>query len=270
MVVLDVDLVFLVVLLIILAIVVYIELRFMRTRNREYLDKAIDKDDAYNNIATTKAIASALRQKGKDTREAELVIIQAEQAYNRGSFVSSKESAKKARDILINAPFIEMSLGDAPKTEPKSPLDEEHETAHEVTKLEPNLIESRFIINSCRAHLEAEEACGKDIAQAKERLAQAEQCFAEKRYDEALKEGMRARRMMGVSSPGLSEPKKEVSRIKIPKPERKCVKCGIGVPQEDLFCRKCGTRVEVQRTCSHCQTDVSVEDAFCPKCGRRI
>jgi len=269
-VVLDIDLVFLVVLLIILAIVVYIELRFMRTRNREYLDKAIDKDDAYNNIATTKAIASALRQKGRDTHEAELVIIQAEQAYNRGSFVSSKESAKKARDILINAPFIEMALGDASKTEPESPSDKGHETVHEVTKLEPNLIESRFIINSCRAHLEAEEACGKDIAQAKEWLAQAELCFAEKRYDEALREGMRVRRMLGESSPGIAESKAEAPRIKIPKPERKCVKCGINVPPEDLYCRKCGTRVEVQRTCSHCQINVSAEDVFCPKCGRPI
>ena len=270
MVVLDVDLVFLVVLLIILAIVVYIELRFMRTRNREYLNKAIDKDDAYNNIVTTKAIASALRQKGRDTYEAKLVIIQAEQAYNRGSFVSSKESAKKARDILINAPSIEMSLGKTQKLEPEPSSEEDRKTVQEVKKLEPNLIESRFIINSCRTHLEAEEACGKDIAQAKERLAQAEQCFAEKRYDEALKEGMRARRMMGESSPDISEPKMETPRIKISKPERTCANCGISVPPEDLYCRKCGTRVEVQRTCSYCQTDLSAEDAFCPKCGRQI
>jgi hypothetical protein len=269
-VVLDPDQIFLIALLIVLAIVVFFELRFMRSRNKEYMENVMDKDDAYNHIATTRAIATALKQKGRDTREAELVIIQAEQAYKRGNFLSSRESAKKARDILIAAPMIEMTVPTAQKKEEtvQPTSEEDSKTVQEVKKMEPNMMESRFIINSCRDRLQAEESSGKDLSKAKEHLAQAEACYEQKKFGEALREGMKARRLMGESSEA-TDTIKEVPLVKISKPENKCAKCAATIAPEDQFCRKCGAPNEVKRKCAYCQAEIAADDVFCPKCGRR-
>ncbi|MCG7845297.1 MAG: zinc ribbon domain-containing protein [Methanomassiliicoccales archaeon] len=269
MVELDPDQIFLIALLIVLAMVVYFELRFMRSRNKEYVQMTMDKDDAYNIIATTRSIATALKQKGRDTREAELVIIQAEQSYKRGNFISSRESAKKARDILINAPMIDMGIPIAPKSkDPEETSEEDRKTVQEVRKMEPNLMESRFIINSCRDRLQAEEGSGKDLTIAKEHLARAETCFEEKKYGEALREGMRARRIVSETS-NVQETITEVPLVKVTKPSKKCPKCGNSIAAEDVFCRKCGAPIKVSRTCAYCQAELAVDDVFCPKCGRR-
>ncbi len=270
MVLLDVDQIFLVILLIILAIVIYFELRFMRSRNKEYMNNMMDKDDAYNTIATTKAIAATLKQKGRDTREADLVLIQAEQAYKRGNFLSSRELARKAREILIKAPTLELSVPQAESVKTETLSEEERRTLYEVKKLEPNMMESRFIINSCRDRIAAEEGSGKDLEQAREHLARAEACFEEKRYGEALREGLITRRMVGEPQIVTGPKKESPIIIKVPKPERKCGKCGTPASPEDRFCRNCGENLEDKRTCPYCQAELKAEDAFCPKCGRRI
>lgn len=270
MVELDSDQIFLIVLLIVLAAVVYFELHFMRSRNKEYMGMIMDKDDAYNTIATTRAIATTLKQKGRDTKEAELVIIQAEQAYKRGNFLSSRESAKKARDILIAAPMIEMPAPTAQKKEDTvQPVSEEdHKLVHEVKKMEPNMMESRFIINACRDRLQAEESLGKDLSQAKEHLARAESYFEEKKFGDALREGMKVRRMLSESAEA-QDTITEVPLLKVARPENRCVKCAASIALDDLFCRKCGNPVEVKRICAYCQAELSTDDVFCPKCGRR-
>lgn len=271
MVVLDADQIFLIALLIVLAIVVYFEVRFMRSRNKDYVENVMDKDDAYNTIATTRAIAIALKQKGRDTQEAELVIVQAEQAYKRGNFVSSRESAKRARDLLINAPAIEVAVPNAPKASQdllQPTPEEDRKTVHEVKKMEPNMMESRFIINSCVDRMRMEESAGKDLSEVRKHLALAESLFEEKKYSEALREGMKARRILGEGAEAR-DAIKDVPLVKISKPERKCGKCAAPLSADDLFCRKCGAPVEVKRTCAYCQAELSVDDVFCPKCGRR-
>ena len=106
---LDADQIFLIALLAVLGIVIYLELRFMRSRNKEYIERMMDKDDAYNTIATTKAIASSLKQKGRDVKEADLVIIQADNAYKRNNYVAARDTAKRAREILMKAPMLEVA-----------------------------------------------------------------------------------------------------------------------------------------------------------------
>jgi predicted nucleic acid-binding Zn ribbon protein len=254
-------------------IVIYFELRFMRTRNKEYMNRMMDKDDAYNCIATTKAICTTLRQKGRDTREAEPIIIQAEQAYKRGNFIHSRELAKRARDILINAPSIEMAPAKVESTEESSEVsvpEEERKTLHEVKKMEPHMMESRFIINSCRDRLKDQQGSGKDLSKAQEHLDQAERCFQEERYGDALREGLKARRMLTDSTIEGEQKVEEGPLIKVPKPERVCPQCGTKLGPDDQFCRKCGFKVETTRTCPHCQAPLEADDVFCPKCGRRI
>lgn len=238
------DWVLLVILIVVLAIVIYFELRYMRSRNREYIDHTMDRDDTFNAISTTKAIASALKQKGKDTREAEHVIVQAEQSYKRGNFIAAREFSKKARDILMAAPSVDLHA-DKSKTVPVEEeeavvVDTERRTVHEVKKMEPNMLESNFIICACRDRLGEQECSGKDLSAAKEHLAKAESFYAEKKYNEALKEGMVTKRMLGENTIDVVP---EVHLDKEPGPERKCLECGAIIAEDDVFCRKCGTRL---------------------------
>jgi len=236
------DWVLLVILIIILAIVIYIELRYMRSRNRNYIDRTMDRDDTFNTISTTKAIATALKQKGKDTREAEHVIVQAEQAYKRGNFIASREFSKKARDILMVAPTVE--LASSPKAEAINDditiVDKERRTVHEVKKMEPNMLESNFIISACRDRIQEQEGSGKDLCSAKEHMSKADVLFAEKRYNEALKEGMIAKRMLGDATIDVVP---EVHLEKGTDAEMKCPGCGTVITADDVFCRKCGMRL---------------------------
>jgi len=256
----------LLVLLVILAVVIYFELRFMRSRNKEYIERMMDKDEAFNAIATTKAISETLRQKGKDIKDAEPIIIKAESAYKRGNYAVAKDSAKRAKEILMKAPTLEIAPPSQKEIEPKA--EEGRKTVHAVKKLEPHLIESRFIINSCRDRISSAESSGKDLSEAKEHLSLAEKCFEDEKYDEALREGLKARRHLD-EVPTAVGPSKEAVLVKVPKPERKCENCSAPMLAEDVFCRKCGAAVTVKRTCAYCRAEMSPEDVFCPKCGRK-
>ncbi len=261
----DTNQVFLIVLLIVLAVVVFFELRFMRSRNKDHIQMIVDKDDAYNAIMTAKAIASSLKQRGRDTKEAEEVIIRAEASYKRNSFITARDTAVKAKDLLMNSPILEAA---APAKAAEAAPEEEHRTVHEVKKLEPNLLESRFIIHACQGDLEAAERAGKDTTKAKEILASAERSFEERRYDEALCEGQKARRLLCDDSSSQAPPKDAVI-VKVPKTERRCEKCSAVVGQDDAFCRKCGEPIVHRRNCPHCRAEMEDGDLFCPKCGRR-
>lgn len=46
-----------------------------------------------------------------------------------------------------------------------------------------------------------------------------------------------------------------------------CVSCSAKMSDDDRFCRKCGTPVQVEHACRVCATPLSVDDRFCPKCG---
>ena len=268
MVLLDADQIFLIALLVVLAIVIYLELRFMRSRNKEYIERMMDKDDAYNNIATTKAIAASLKQKGRDVKEGELVIIQADNAYKRNNYIAARDSAKRAREILMKAPVLEVATPNAVEPAAEVQSEEDRMTVHEVKKLEPHMLESRFIINSCRGRIESMEGSGRDVSKAKDVLARAEKCFEDKRYEEALREGLKARKMLGEDT-SEPEPVKDAVIVKVPRPERKCEKCSAAIGNDDVFCRKCGAPIVVKRSCSYCRAELDDGDAFCPKCGRK-
>ncbi|KAF5055354.1 zinc-ribbon domain protein [anaerobic digester metagenome] len=268
MVLLDADQIFLIALLVVLGVVIYLELRFMHSRNKEYIERMMDKDDAYNTIATTKAIAVSLKQKGRDTKEADMVMIQADNAYKRNNYIAARDQARRARELLMKAPMLEVAAPRSAETVSEAQTEEEHKMVHEVKKLEPHMLESRFIINACRGRIETAEGSGKDVLKAKDALARAEKCFEDKKYDEALREGLRVRKMLGEET---SEPEavKEAVIVKVPKPERKCEKCSNTISNEDVFCRKCGAPVVVKRVCAYCRADLETGDIFCPKCGRK-
>ncbi len=45
-----------------------------------------------------------------------------------------------------------------------------------------------------------------------------------------------------------------------------CNQCGFSVPDDSLFCPKCGNKIEVHR-CANCGRTLKNDEAFCPSCG---
>ncbi len=74
------------------------------------------------------------------------------------------------------------------------------------------------------------------------------------------------------------------------KNQKRCVKCGALMPNEDKFCGKCGAENEIlvkdeepeekeeetaeeegeTRVCPSCQAKVSAELIYCPECGEKL
>jgi len=260
---LDANEVLLIVLFVLLAVVIYFELRFMRSRNKDHIQRAMEKDEVYNSIANAKAIASALRGRGRDTKEAEQTIILAEGTYHRNDLTSAKGLVMKAREMLMNAPLIEI----APSAPENPAPEEERRTVHEIKKLEPNMMESRFMINACRDMIEEHAASGVDVCEAEEHLRRAERCFEERRYDEALREGVRTRKLLD-GEPAEAERPKDITLERLPL-EKRCRKCSTLIQPGDVFCRKCGEPA-TGRNCEGCSAELDEGDLFCPKCGRKV
>src|SRR5207302_11210495 len=87
-------------------------------------------------------------------------------------------------------------------------------------------------------------------------------------YDGALTMARRSKR--------ASEGKKvEVPAARGPAPVavitegRSCPTCNTPLKEDDVFCRKCGTRL-VPLECASCGEALLPDDEFCAKCGARV
>jgi tetratricopeptide (TPR) repeat protein len=193
----DVDLIILAVLGIILAIVVFLELRYFRSKRKNRVDHKITQDDAYNSIQTTKAVAEALKARGRNSKEANLLIIEAEAAFERGNHLYALESINKAKDLLKSAKEEKADpvASIVSKVGVKSGEEKCEVPFQEARKLPKNYLESKFMICSVRDILEQSGAKGKNSA-AEENLKQADESFQREDYTEALKLALRAKRAL--------------------------------------------------------------------------
>ncbi|MDW5563007.1 MAG: hypothetical protein SA339_07250 [Methanomassiliicoccus sp.] len=231
------------------AVVGFLELRFLRGRKQVKMDAAIERDDAYNAVCTTKAVAESLRQNGRDTTEADLLIYKAQSAYERREFLDATDMAKRARNILMNCK--EKDLISMPSPDPVKAGKESIEVpANQVKKMPANYLESKFIIDSVRDGIPG--ACDEAKVESTLCLDRAQACFDAEDYDGALKEAMKAKRLLAPIAPaaGKSYPSTVVKLApptKIPVAEgpgiRCCPSCRIEALPDDMFCRKCGTRL---------------------------
>jgi hypothetical protein len=235
----------LIIAVLIVASVGYLQVRYMRSRKQGDIERAIERDDAYNAVATTNAVAASLRQAGRDTSEADVLLYKAEGALERREFMESIDLAKRAKTILLTCKPRDPLLTPVEVTGPHEPREV---PANEVRKMPPNLLESKFIIESVRDLL---PRGGPEVKEeASHALALAEACFERGDYTTSLKEGMRAKRLL-APPPSANKPiTGEVIRIPPPnKPAappaaRSCPRCSVDALPDDAFCRKCGTRIE--------------------------
>ncbi len=260
----------------VLAIVVFFELRYMRSRRREKVETALLRDDAYNALITTRAVSRALKEKERDTADADRLIMEAERAYQRQDYASCKDLADKARVTLKGAKvkeelqtFEDIASAPAPEAESTIPF-------QETKKLPENYLESKFMIESARlCILSAVEKC-LDTKDAEAQLEEAKGLFEKAEYTGALRCALRAKRCaegQKVDPPARPEPAKVAEKTE--KVEEKapgiaeCPGCGTKVGPEDRFCRRCGAKIRILK-CPSCSAEADEEDRFCGKCGTKL
>jgi ribosomal protein L40E len=271
------------VLLALLAVAVFFEIRFIRSRKRKGPDTS-GIDEVYNGIITTRAISTTLKKKGHVTKDADMLIIEAEAAYDRGNYQMARNSIDRAKIILqdtkprpnaaieeeprrpMQQPAFERSTPDEPFIEPVC------EVPFQTSKLPKDYIESKFMIACQRDQAAKLAGDGVDVSQARESLDQAQALFDQEKYTESLKYAMKAKH-------SLEEPKKTpgsapsaAERVP-PKHEGEigyCKKCNALVDQSDAFCRRCGEKIVRARRCSNCGAEASADDVFCRKCGQQL
>lgn len=49
-----------------------------------------------------------------------------------------------------------------------------------------------------------------------------------------------------------------------------CKNCGAVIPDDELYCRNCGTRTENGKFCKYCGAIIGNDCVVCPACGRQV
>jgi ribosomal protein L40E len=267
-----------------LVIALVIEFRYLRPKKDDAIEKALDRDDAYNAMTTAQAVSNALRDKGRDTKEADRLLVEAELAYNRGDYLKCTDASKRAKDYLAIAPMAKPDFTPLSEDKPEptdQPLPEQPKIS-EVKKLPPNYVESKFMITTAADHIEKGRSEGRDVTASVCLLDEAKMAFDCKDYDTAFRKSLKAKK----AAEGTAEPATErIVEVAMPvKADQviksvdqgaspdipatvSCAKCGAEARADDSFCAKCGTPIVSRRLCSQCGADLSLDDLFCRKCG---
>jgi hypothetical protein len=257
---------------IVVAAVAYLQLRYIRSKKEVKVEGVLDQDDAYNAVATTRAVAASLRATGRDTTDADVLIYQAENAYERREFINSIDLAARAKTALLHSK--ERDLLSCPVPPPS--IEKEGEESKDVPalavlKMPANYLESKFVIDTVRSALP--DAPPEVREEARRSLDLAQASFDGEDYCEALKQAMRAKRTLGG---GQKQEKARPVAIISETPKQPvsiaaggCRSCGTAVGTDDIFCHACGTR-QGALICPSCSWEASTDDVFCRKCGAKM
>ena len=237
------------------AIIGFLEMRLLRKRRknrrvRTPKGQADLPDSSHNAIITTKAIVSSLERQGIRSPEATSWIREAEMAYERHNYRVVLELTGKARDRLLGLKSAQTAKGDLVKLEQLAPVGGEEEvTTKEMLQKEvaPNLIPSKFSIELAGSALDQARLTGRDVTQASELLDSAKGRFDAKDYDGALSMARLSKRAAEGHKVDAPAHAPAHAPVVVPTPvvesARPCPSCGATLASDDVFCRKCGTRL---------------------------
>lgn len=282
-----------VVLVFVMIVVTWVELRYMRRRSKARKDDATARpqllqDEAHNALLTTRAIATTLAERGGIRGEdVDSILREAQMAYDRRNYRVTIDLTRRAKDRLVTLRSQQTGPGDlAQLNDPAATSAPEETTTKELLQKEypPNLVQSKFAISLAESSIEASEASGRDSAQARTLLVSAQARFDAEDYSGALSVARQAERsakgetvVTTISPPPTSAAAVPPSVLASSPPLSAaavplgsvCPSCGVPMKPDDTFCRKCGTRVG-QTDCPNCDAALQMDDAFCRKCGTRL
>ena len=269
-----------VVLAVVAVVVGFFEVRFLRKRMKHRRIRAAKGDDnlqdqAHNAVVTTKAILSAMERQGIRSEEAAGWLREAETAVARQNFRVAMELTGRAKDRLLTLKAEQTSKGDLAKLDrlatPSSGGGDEITTKELIQKeFPPNLMQSKFSIEVAGTAIETSGAAGRDVGQAAQLLEAAKSRFDAKDYSAALALARQSKRVADGASIGTPLPVPPTPVVAVhAAPDRVCPTCDSALQSDDVFCRKCGTRL-VPSECRSCGANLLADDVFCRKCGTPV
>lgn len=262
-----------VVVVIILVVIIYVEFRYLRRRREARFKDRTVGDQAYNAILTVKAIASTLERGGVWSEEADGFIRMAEEARARGEGRAVVQLTDSAKNALMREKQRHREMGDIAKLPEKAPepaglLSDEQTTKERIEKeLPKNYLQAKFMMSATDKAIEEGRRDGRSVDEAVRLRAQAQKSFEEKDYDTSLKQGFAARKAAEEIVIEIKPTDRVTAPPLVPTSRaRLCKSCGTELRPEDMFCRKCGVKVEML-VCPSCGTIPREGDSFCRKCG---
>ncbi len=276
-----------VVLVIVMIVVTWLELRVMRSRSKKRKQRVASRpeelqDEAHNALITTRAIASTLAERGGiRSEDVDAMLREAQMAYNRRNYRVAIDLTKSIKDRLVSLKARRAAQGDLANLQAPPTEAEEEPTTKELLQRDypPNLAPSKFAISMAESVIEASEASGGDVVQARVLLATARSRFDAKDYSGALTVARQAERsakgeLVAGPAQALASPPSgpsvapELTPAAVPAGSA-CPSCGAPLKAGDAFCRKCGAQA-VLTNCPKCSTALQADDVFCRKCGTRV
>ena len=290
------------VLAVVMVAVVYFEMRVMRSKSKEIRRVNQKKDEAFNDILTTRSVMNALSNQGRSTGNAAVLLERAKGAMERGDYERCVDMCAKARNELTLPSKGALPADERAGEEASDNLEKVAENilsedmkpteadSYKGTKLssasEGNYMGAKFELAAAKADISRSVKAGVDVSEAETLMAQAETSFTAGNYDKALSFAVRARRALSEEADREAIPLKPASakstREAAPKPkvydveEEKtpsgftCPNCGKLADPSDIFCGHCGARTSGEKMCNACGAKAKPEDTFCRKCGERI
>ncbi|MFQ6107788.1 MAG: zinc ribbon domain-containing protein [Thermoplasmata archaeon] len=250
----------LVMILVIFAIITFIELRYFRKRRMAVSKKEPLEDRAFNALLNARAISNTLARDGTDLSGVNEVLGRARAALETGDYRGSLELTDRAKDMMKTVKV----KSDAPSMlEGEGEFLESQPTTKEVLKdkFPDNYLESRFSRSLAAEAIERARDARLDVSDAERLLRQCDDCVAVEDYTQALS--------YAVQSKKAAEGVLSVTKAKAPEaPGNVCRSCGAGIHVGDKFCRKCGAKAIL--TCNHCGKEPEEGDVFCRGCGARL
>ncbi len=281
--------------------VIYFEWTIMRSRGRESRKVALEKDEAFNAVLTTRSVVIALQRQGTDTSKAQKLVDEAKFALQRGEYQRCKDLCDLAKSSLTKpgtTPAPKPSaVRVAPTGGPAIQDDSLLSVANEInasanrpyvddkytgTKLrtddDGNYMSAKFEINTATASIKAASGRDEEVVVARGLLADAQKAFKAGSYTKALSLAVKARKSINAvpgeeaiklrtSSKAEEEPEPVPPEEEV---EERCESCGAPLEENDMFCHKCGAKVAYEKECAGCGATAKPEDVFCRKCGSKL
>src|SRR5256712_6970762 len=255
----------------------FLETRFLRRKmktgrvRRRKREEEV-QDNAPNAIVKKKAVWTSLERQGIRSEESAGWLREAEIANARRNYRVAVELTGKAKARLLSLKSAQAAKGDLAKLDS---LSSSGSTTEMPTKevlqkdVPPNLLQSKFSIGVAETALEQGRVAGRDTTQGTQLLEAAKARFDAKAYAGALSIARLSKRASNGEVVDASIPPPVAAPPPTTSVGPTCSSCGAALEPDDVFCRKCGTRV-VSTACVSCGASLRADDAFCRKCGTPV
>ncbi|MEW5937536.1 MAG: zinc ribbon domain-containing protein [Candidatus Thermoplasmatota archaeon] len=274
-----------IVLIVIMVLVILAELWVIRRRRKQRQItryEASASDRAFNTILATEKIYEMMLSQGIASEEGRALLRDARRCQASGRFTEAVERAEAAREKLAEAKMgvetQEIITASASRSEPLTPAPHQEEGGKE--ELPENYMQSKFMISTVEEGLRKAGQKGVATTSSRQALEEARKAFEAGDYTSALSKALRARKILqGMPPAPLGGPEETaVTDISAPIPAAqvesvevlRCQQCSEKVSHDDVFCRRCGVKLEFVLICPGCSAEVGGEDRFCRKCGTKL